>query len=46
MGVLKHFGPWIIFWPGGIETFRPKIYEDFELYQVFILNFFKYFETF
>ena len=49
LGVLKHSVPWDIFWSGGLRLlkhFEPKVYKDFELHQVFILNWFKYFETF
>ena len=37
---------WNILPPGVLKHFEPKIYKDFELYQVFMLNWFKYFEVF
>ena len=48
VGVLKHFAPRDMVWSGDIETFSllryGQFYKDFELYQVFILNCFKYFD--
>ena len=47
MGVLKYFAtPGTYFGLGVLKHFEPKIYKYFELYQVFLLNCFKYFETF
>ena len=49
MGVLKHFAPWDTFCSGGegvLNYLEPKIYKDFEWYQVFIIKYFKYFEIF
>ena len=37
---------WKILPPGLLKNFESKIYKDFELYQVFMQNWFKYFETF
>ena len=52
MGVLKHFAPWDTFCSGrggrgGVLNYlEPKIYKDFEWYQVIIIKYFKYFEIF
>ena len=53
IGVLKHLTHWVHvlvcrYWnilpPGVMKHSEPKIYNDFELYQVCMLNWFKYFD--
>ena len=39
MWVLEYFALWYIFWSGAMKHFEPKIYKEFELYQVFMDNF-------
>ena len=39
MGVLKHLPVLVIFWCGGMKHFEPRIYKNFELYQVIMYNF-------
>ena len=39
-GAIEAFAPGTYFGLGVLEHFQPKVYKDFELYQVFMYNFY------